>query len=655
MGDLKEFYTQQEADALVENLKKVFPVVRILKENEVGGLSKISELDHPCHCFEFWGKHLPCENCSSMKTLTDHKDRTKIEYLDDTPFQVYSIYMNIDGKNSVLEILKEISNISVDPDDIHILANKLLNLNNKFYKDSLTGTYNRAYYDDRKDKLIDSAGIAFIDIDDFKNINDIYGHEFGDVVLRDVAAVLLKNVRADDAVIRYGGDEFVLVLSHINEDTFYMKLERIRSSINDLVLPEHNKVRLSVSIGATMCENQKLHIAVNEADKYMFTSKQHHNMVSVSWKEQVKKEEPVVADENKLFVLIVDDSDINRVLLKSMLEDKYRILEASDGKQATMIVDDYRQNISAILLDIEMPNMGGFEFLNYLKYKDFNEDIPVIMISSDNNDDIIIRSYELGAIDYISRPYNAKIVERRIDNIIKLFLRQRQFKREIRQQINRTDATSRMMSIIFSYIVGYRNHESGPHVLHVEQITEILLEKLVEKDHSYFFTEYDKKNIVAASGMHDIGKLGIDEKILNKPGKLTEAEFEEVKQHTLIGARMLQSMELYRDEPLVKYAYNICRWHHERYDGKGYPDGLIGDEIPIEAQIVSLADVYDALVSKRVYKDEYTHVEALNLILNGECGKFNPLLIECLLDAKGEIKNTYLELEKQKEDTDNDD
>ena len=215
------------------------------------------------------------------------------------------------------------------------------------------------------------------------------------------------------------------------------------------------------------------------------------------------------------------------------------------------------------------------------------------------------------------------------------------------RQIYEKERNNRMLIGILSQIVEFRNGESGRHVIHINLITQLLLEQLVKKTGKYQLSWEDRFLIATASALHDIGKIGIDEKILNKPGKLTKEEFEIMKAHTLIGAQMLDNLDMYRNEKLLKFAYEICRWHHERYDGKGYPDGLVGEEIPISAQVVSLADVYDALVSERVYKKAFSHEKALEMIQNGECGIFNPLLLQCMTEAQDKLKTMMEVAEKE--------
>ena len=337
-------------------------------------------------------------------------------------------------------------------------------------------------------------------------------------------------------------------------------------------------------------------------------------------------------------ILIVDDSELNRVMLAAMLGENYEILEASDGVEALSVIQKYETSIDLVLLDIVMPGMDGFEVLAYMNRDKWIEDIPVIMISSEGSESYIRRAYELGASDYISRPFDAKVVYQRVINMIKLYAKQRRLIHLVTDQIYEKEKNNRMMTGILSQIVEFRNGESGLHVLHINILTQLLLEKLMRKSENYDLSWSQQHMIATASALHDIGKIGIDEKILNKPGKLTKEEFEAMKQHTIIGARLLDSLEMYHDEEMMKYAYEICRWHHERYDGKGYPDGLKGEEITISAQVVSLADVYDALVSDRVYKKAYSHEKAMEMILNGECGMFNPLLLECLVEIQDKVR-----------------
>ena len=336
---------------------------------------------------------------------------------------------------------------------------------------------------------------------------------------------------------------------------------------------------------------------------------------------------------------------MNREILITMLEDDFDIIVAENGMVCLELLMQYGKAISAVLLDIVMPVIDGFEVLTYMNRNRWIEDIPVIMISSEESDACIRRAFQLGVADYISRPFDNHVVRQRVFNTIKLYAKQRRLTALVSDQIHEKEKNNQMMIEILSQIVEFRNGESGLHVLHIKVLTEMLLEEILKKTDRYRLTPELCQMIFIASSFHDIGKIGIDEKILNKPGRLTVEEFNEMKKHTLIGASMLSKMERYKEEPLIHIAYQICRWHHERYDGSGYPDGLVGDEIPISAQIVSLADVYDALISERAYKKGFTHERAIEMILGGECGIFNPILIECFMEIEQKIKQKMLEIQ----------
>lgn len=342
--------------------------------------------------------------------------------------------------------------------------------------------------------------------------------------------------------------------------------------------------------------------------------------------------------KSKKKILIADDSEINRSILSDMLKDEFDIIEACNGVEAVAALKKYGEKIAIVLLDIVMPQMDGFEVLAVMNKNHWIEDIPVIMITAENTPAYVERAYDLGITDFISRPFDGRIVHRRTVNTIMLYYKQKKLIGLVSDQIYEKEKQSNLMIEILSNIVEFRNGESGLHVLRIHILTEVLLNQLLRKTDKYKLTRADVSLIGIASALHDIGKIVIPDEVLNKPGRLTKEEFEAVKKHSAAGAAMLKNLPFRQNEPLVKVAYQICRWHHERYDGKGYPDGLVGDDIPIAAQVVALADVYDALVSKRVYKDAYTHEEALKMIFGGECGAFNPLLLDCLKDIADVIQ-----------------
>lgn len=339
-------------------------------------------------------------------------------------------------------------------------------------------------------------------------------------------------------------------------------------------------------------------------------------------------------------ILIADDSEMNRELLAAILEEEYDIIQVNDGVQAVDCLQRQAEEISLLLLDIVMPHMDGFEVLSYMNKEHWIDAIPVVIISSENSTIYIKRGYDLGATDFIGKPFDANMVLRRSANAILLGAKQRRMTSIVSNQIYEREKSSKLMINILSHIVEFRNGESGLHVLHIQTITEMLLRQLVQKENNrYALSKEQIRMITTASALHDIGKISIPDEILNKPGRLTAEEFAVIKGHSMAGANMLSELPLdQKEEPLVKTAYEICRWHHERYDGGGYPDGLKGEEIPVSAQVVALADVYDALTSERCYKDAYSHEKAIEMILAGQCGAFNPLMLECLLDISSSLK-----------------
>ena len=637
--------TRQEAEEKMESLSEVFQVVRLIDGKILQEREKNTEADQfseMCQCYDFWEKGKECDNCISLLALKEKSQRVKLEFLGSQVFQVMSRYVEIDGEPYVMEMIENLDDsIRIDPEGYEKLVSKLAGYNEKLYTDALTGAYNRRFFEDEIKNMDDEAGVAVIDLDDFKLHNDTYGHSAGDAALTTTAYIIKKYIRKTDILIRYGGDEFLLILPAIKEHIFQDKLKLIQEKIHDAVMPDYEKMQLSVSIGGAMFREGKIEDAVASADRQMYMAKNYKNMVVTEWDENGKQKQKNSEDGKlKQQILIVDDSEMNREILKEILKEDYRILEAANGEECLEELERYGTGISLVLLDIVMPEMDGFEVLAAMNQNHWIEDIPVIMISSEDSDSYIRRAYEMGVSDYISRPFDAKIVYQRVLNMIKLYAKQRRLIRMVTDQIYEKERKNRMMIGILSQIVEFRNGESGLHVIHINLITQLLLEQLVKKTGKYQLSWEDRFLIATASALHDIGKIGIDERILNKPGKLTKEEFEIMKTHTLIGAHMLDNLDMYKNEKLVKLAYEICRWHHERYDGKGYPDGLSGEEIPISAQVVSLADVYDALVSERVYKKAFTHEKALEMIQNGECGTFNPLLLQCLLEVQDKLKST---------------
>lgn len=348
-----------------------------------------------------------------------------------------------------------------------------------------------------------------------------------------------------------------------------------------------------------------------------------------------------IPDSRRQTILVVDDSDMNRAILADMLGEKYDIIEAVNGIEAIAAIRDNMARISLILLDIVMPEMNGIEVLESMNKSGWISEIPVIMVSADSKAETIERAYNLGATDFIARPFDPSIVRKRVLNTLALYAKQAQLVDMVEAEMDKRESSVSIMISVLSQIVEFRNAESGRHVLNVNTLTELLLRRIAQRDDSaYDLTPETIDTIKLASSLHDIGKIAVPEDILNKPGKLTDKEFEIVKGHSAAGSDMLDSMPGIEEEPIIVVSRDIARWHHERYDGRGYPDGLKGEEIPLSAQVVAIADVYDALTSERCYKAAIPHEKAIEMIKNGECGVFNPFLLECLDDIAADIPTT---------------
>lgn len=571
-----------------------------------------------------------------MRAATTKEEKGKLEIVNGRIYQVIARYIEVDEKPYVLELIRCLdSDWSIGEINHERLIDIFVHYNDRLYRDAVTDAYNRRYYEDEMKNKKKNAGVALIDLDDFKLHNDIYGHQAGDMALYTVVDIILKNIRKTDKLIRFGGDEFLLVMPEVTEEIFSQKLQLIQERIYNANVPGYPNLRLSISAGGVLTEGNCIEEAVNRADKLMYQAKATKNKV-VTQKDKREQYEKQIQIKQR--ILVVDDSEMNRAILCEMLKDDFEIIEATNGQECVSLIEQYGKEISLVLLDIVMPVMDGFEILMYMNRNHWIEDVPVIMISSEESENYIRKAFKFGVSDYISRPFDSKVVYQRVFNTIKLYAKQRRLISMVSDQMHEKEKNNQMMVEVLSQIMEFRNGESGLHVVHINTLTRLLLERLVENTDAYNLTPDDCYLISTASAFHDIGKVGIDESILNKPGKLTKEEFETMKEHTLIGASMLDKLEHYKDEKMIKIAYQICRWHHERYDGKGYPDGLTGEQIPIAAQVVSVADVYDALVSKRVYKDAYSHEQAMKMILNGECGAFNPLLMEVLVEIQDKIK-----------------
>lgn len=638
--------TKHEWEIMLKELQKVFSIVRLLNEEELrtGRIQGSTDMTEGCECYALWNKRTRCDNCISRAAFAEKDKKTKLEFIDGDIFQIVSRYIEIEGIPYVVELVNKLDgDILINEDGRDEMLKKLIRYDRELYMDALTGAYNRRYYEDQLKQTEMVAGVAMIDLDDFKLHNDTYGHNAGDLVLETVVNVIRNSIRKTDVLVRFGGDEFLLVMPDILEASFQKKLKQIQNEIHEAEVPGYSQLQVSVSIGGVLSTHGTIEDAIHKADQCMYQAKTSKNMVVTE--SDLQHETQNITNPSathKYKILIVDDSEMNREILSSILGDEIDILEAADGKECISVIRKYGRDIALVLLDIVMPEMDGFEVLEFMNKHEWIDDIPVIMISSEDSAASVKKAYEMGVSDYINRPFDVEVVHRRVFNTIKLYAKQRRLIALITNQVYEKEKNNRILIEILSQIVEFRNGESGRHVLNVNIITGILLEQLTQITDKYNISWSDRLIITTAASLHDIGKIGINEKILNKAGRLTPQEIEKIKEHTVIGASILENMELFKDEELVKTAYQICRWHHERYDGRGYPDGLKGDEIPVSAQVVALADVYDALVSRRVYKKSYSHEEAMKMILGGECGAFNPVFLQCLTEAQDKIKESIV-------------
>lgn len=418
--------TRQQAEEEAKMLEKVFDVVRFLEGDffeQMQDDPRIGVKIGMCQCYDFWKKNKPCENCTSMKAYAEKKQKTKLEFLDADVFLVISRYLEIDDEACVMELVKHLENDTlIDTDGRDKLVGKLKGYQNKLYIDPVTGVYNRRYFEDEIRNMQNSAGVAMIDLDDFKLYNDIYGHDMGDQVLCIVADVIKNCIRKTDKLIRYGGDEFLLILSDMVRGTLRGKLLRIQEAIENATIPNCPRLKLTASIGGVISEDGKIDEAIAKADQLMYKAKDHKAQVITECDKTIFKKEKI---QNKPRILIVDDSEFNRAILKEILEETYEIIEADGGNEALHKIDEYGMKISLVLLDIIMPEKDGFEVLKYMEEERLISDIPVIIISSEDSANYIRRAYEMGVSDYINRPFDANIVYQRVSNTVKLYAKQR--------------------------------------------------------------------------------------------------------------------------------------------------------------------------------------------------------------------------------------
>lgn len=607
--------TRQQAEQEMEQLRKVFPSVRMLTAEQVQAGEALGD--------------------AARQALEEKTTHSRMEYRGQELYEVTALFAQVEGTPCVLELERRLDRIMLlDPEESEQLFNNLAEYRGKLYRDAVTGAYNERYYQEKYRSRILTAGVAVLRVDDFKAANDVYGRYAGNSVLETVAGVLRRNLGEKDRLIRRGEDRLLLLLPEVGQSDFGQKLEHLRLQLAAAGVPGYSHLHISVSIGGVWIRDGEVSAAVEHAERLATYAQMQKNTVITEQQPERTAAAPV---HRRQSVLIVDDSELNRKMLGQMLGSRFDIAEAASGEACLQLLEQNATGISIVLLDIHMPGIDGFTVLEEMNQKNLLEQIPVIMISSEDTVDAVRRAFDLGASDYISRPFDAKVVYQRIINTIQLYAKQRRLSAMAADLAFEKERASRMMIGILSQVVEKRNGESRDHVQRVAQLTSMLLAGLAQKTDRYPLTREMRRTIATAAALHDIGKMEICEDLLHKEGPLTEAERRTLQSHTLLGAQMLEEQPECRDDAFARTAYNICRWHHERYDGGGYPDGLQGEQIPIEAQVVGLADVYERLVSRPVDGHARTHSEVVQMICTGVCGAFNPLLLDCLQDMESEI------------------
>lgn len=607
--------TRQQAEQEMEQLRKVFPSVRMLTAEQVQAGEALGD--------------------AARQALEEKTTHSRMEYRGQELYEVTALFAQVEGTPCVLELERRLDRIMLlDPEESEQLFNNLAEYRGKLYRDAVTGAYNERYYQEKYRSRILTAGVAVLRVDDFKAANDVYGRCAGNSVLETVAGVLRRNLGEKDRLIRRGEDRLLLLLPEVGQSDFSQKLEHLRLQLAAAGVPGYSHLHISVSIGGVWIRDGEVSAAVEHAERLATYAQMQKNTVITEQQPERTAAAPV---HRRQSVLIVDDSELNRKMLGQMLGSRFDIAEAASGEACLQLLEQNATGISIVLLDIHMPGIDGFTVLEEMNQKNLLEQIPVIMISSEDTVDAVRRAFDLGASDYISRPFDAKVVYQRIINTIQLYAKQRRLSAMAADLAFEKERASRMMIGILSQVVEKRNGESRDHVQRVAQLTSMLLAGLAQKTDRYPLTREMRRTIATAAALHDIGKMEICEDLLHKEGPLTEAERRTLQSHTLLGAQMLEEQPECRDDAFARTAYNICRWHHERYDGGGYPDGLQGEQIPIEAQVVGLADVYERLVSRPVDGRARTHSEVVQMICTGVCGAFNPLLLDCLQDMEAEI------------------
>ena len=624
MADV-ENRTREQIEEEIRQLSRVFSAVQLLEPKQIG---TSAQGDAP-GCCALWGGTKLCSHCVAREALEGHTRRSRLENIGAELCEITAVWVQVEGRDCVLEMYQK---LGTEP------AGLLTDMQE--YRDMLTGIYNRRYYDEkiREHKL--TAGVALIDLDDIGFANDVYGRYAGDALMETAAAVIRRNMTPKDQLIRYGGDELLLLQPEIGQQLFHQKLEQIRMQLYAADVPGYSRLQLSASIGGVWVRDTEAGDAVRRAERLMRYAKPQKNTV-------------ITSETNaggwldcRQSVLIVDDSAMNRRILSEMLGSQFDTAEAASGEECLRLLEQNRSGISVVLLDIHMEGIDGFTVLEAMNQQNMLEQLPVIMISSEDNVDTVRRAFDLGASDYISRPFDARVVYQRITNTIRLYAKQRRLSAMVADQVYETEQNSQMMIGILNRVMEKRNGESRDHVRRIQITTAMLLAHLAQKSEQYGLTQAVRRRIIMAASLHDIGKMELEDRLLNAE-TLTADEQAAVQQHTVLGAELLKQAATSQTEAFVQTASEICRWHHERYDGSGYPDGLTGEQIPLSAQVVGLADTYESLTSGENGQTPYPPKAARYRICTMMNGQFSPMLLLSLQEIGSALENALNAPEKQ--------
>lgn len=623
--------TKEQIEKQIELLSGIFSHVRLLDAEALDRLCA-ERLEYPVRSDPaenkkpFWERHGNCENCVVCRAMREKTHKSKLEFADNAFWQVHARYVEVNGIPHVLEIIGRLDNDALPAAFKKDGTIRLPRRESEFYRDVMTGTYNRRYYEEkvRHEKIM--GGVAMIDLDNFKLYNDIYGHDAGDAVLTAATSKMRSCIRKTDKLIRYGGDEFLLVIPGIPESIFAKTLQNICDSVSGLHIKGYDDIRISVSIGGVMCRGERTEDAVSRADNLMYRAKSRKNAVVTE-----KDDDEFQSETHKPLSLIAHrDKAVQEELIRIMRGQSSAIV-AESSEECISTLEKYGSALSLVLLDIDIEKESGFDVLSYMNIRRLTDDVPVICVSrSDTSDEWIRRAFEMGVTDNIVYPFDAEEAYRRMSNAIRLYAKQRQLISLITRRMAERDRSTRFLVALAAQVSDFRCGIDSADIFRIGHVTRMLVEYMSENYEDWHVDSRDVTLICSMSLLHDLGKIGVRRSLLQKAGPLTAEEYKEVQKHTVIGGDLVQKLTYFRDEPVYRWAYEACRWHHERYDGKGYPDGLKGDAIPKSAQVIAMADVYDALLTDRSYRRAVDSDTAIDMILDGACGAFNPLLLSAI-------------------------